>query len=323
MLDNLFGGVPGANQWGTGGQGYMDGMFGASSQAPFGSNAMMGMGPDMLSGPGAGAMGLGGMFSGGNTPQQRGFGIQATDSPFAAYTVPRAHSYGGGAGNSGLNMMQPGAMEQYGQDFRGAMNRQPMGSNRAEEWFQQFRGSSPPSLDPYYDHARERQGQDVDNALSARGMFGSSAGMQAYGDAMTGLNAEQANREGDYQLQRNQLGGNLASSADNSSRSRSQDTLGWLMGGANVANSAQNAQRMRGQDFMGNIMGGAQMTMPILQQGYGNMLAGDMGLMDQSMMASSGLAREALDQSYRNQDRQKADAEWGAGMMGSVMGGFM
>lgn len=310
------------DQFGTGGPGYMDGMFGASSQAPFGSNAMLGMGPDMLSGPGAGALGIGAMTAGGNTPQQRGFGIQPTDSPFQPYTVPGAQTFGGGAGQSGLNFMTPGAMEQYGANFMNQAPGRQTSSNRADEMYQSFRGSSPASLDPYYDNARGRQTESIDNAMAARGMLGSGQSVQALSDAMTSLNAEQANREGDYGLQRFNTGGNLARNADLSSQSRSQDDLNWALGGASVASGAQNAQRMRGRDFMNDLQFGAGMTMPLLQGGYGGMLGMDMGLMDQSMMASSGLAREALNQSYRNQDRQKADAEWGAGMLGSFMGGF-
>lgn len=251
-----------------------------------------------------------------------------------------------------MDFMSPGVGEQWqqqnqqrflqpsqsGQYFGQAMGQYGQGGpGNAQAWFDQFKKpdiAADPGLDPYYQRAAGRMTTDINNQLAARGQFGSSAGMQQLSEGLGGLNAEQANREAQYNLQRlgeqrawEGLGGQLAGQAD-------QGALSWLMGMGNLAgqadssdlsrllagmNSAYGAQglaRQRGQDFYNNLLGASLPMAGMAGDTYSDMLGTDASLMNNSLMMESGLAQAALNQSMYNQARQKADAEWAKGMMG-------
>ncbi len=182
--------------------------------------------------------------------------------------------------------------------------------------------------------------EDINTAMASRGMLRSGAGNQAMVDAMTQLGAEQANREAQHQLQYQGLGGQLARSADISSAGQSQDNLGWLMGLGNVAGQADNAslarimggigaadaataaKRNRGRDFIGDIALGMGATMPVLERGYGAALDQDQLLLDATTGYSTGVGREGLNESYREQEKIKADEEHGMNLFSNVLGMF-
>ncbi len=109
---------------------------------------------DVLSGPGSGQHGLQGALSGGTLPQQQGWGIQPTTTPFEPYEVPGPQDYSGLAGtNPAMDFSGPSTVEQqfdqnqgffasptnsqgyYDQAQNQADNR-TQASNRAEEWYQ-------------------------------------------------------------------------------------------------------------------------------------------------------------------------------------------
>lgn len=127
----------------------------------------------------------------------------------------------------------------------------PGTSNRAEEAFQQFQETRPgidfdAGLDPYYENAKERGAEELNRQLAARGVFGSGRGVDKLSDMFTGLEAEQANRESDFKLRQlaegrqwDSLMGDLAGSADMSSRLGAQNELAWTQGLGNLALGAQ------------------------------------------------------------------------------------
>jgi hypothetical protein len=185
-------------------------------------------------------------------------------------------------------------------------NNRPDVSNNSQNWFQQYQGSMPniatdPGLAPYFDNAKDRAAESIDQAAGARGNYGSSAAIDQNARAFTDLEGQRALKEADYNLQRlgeqrawQGLGGQLAGSADASSRAMSQDEQAWTQllsqlgidasrlgldrtnSGQDAANSAQNAQRNRGQDYFSNqIALGDRMAdlmkstyMPALDQDY-------------------------------------------------------
>jgi hypothetical protein len=119
------------------------------------------------------------------------------------------------------------------------MNRPEFGTN-TQEAYNRFAGVRPDiardaGLGPYYEDAKRRAAESIRTAMSARGAYGSSATDDQISQAMTGLEAERANREADYNLQRlaeqrqwEGLGGTLAGAAD-------QQTLNNVMADANVS----------------------------------------------------------------------------------------
>ncbi len=130
-------------------------------------------------------------------------------------------------------------------------------SNRADEFYQQFLSQMPdiktdPGLEPYYANARRKASEDINRQMAARGMWGSSAAGDMIGEAMVNLNAEQANRESQYYLDRlaeqrgwQSTGGNLASSADSSSRGAAENERLWTGELADIARGAQELELSR------------------------------------------------------------------------------
>lgn len=317
----------------------------------------MGFIPQMSAGGPAGAL------SGGNTPQDWGQGIQ--NAPFQGYTTGGGTQPQGGPHPS-FDQTRPGFGESFFQQNQGAFGQPtaagsfwnqtaaqypgaPQVSNNAQTEYTNFTRpdiAADPGLNPYYDRARERMANDLNSQFASRGMYGSSAALNQLSDGLGGLNAEQANREAAYHLQRlgeqrawEQLGGQLAGQADASSRSGSQNELAWLqglgglagqadqanlaqlMGGMGAAANAQQLNMGRGQNFFDNMMQAAMANAGMIGNSYNDMFGTDAQLMNNALMLESGLAQAALQASLYNQQRQKGDAAWAKGMLGGKGGG--
>lgn len=223
---------------------------------------------------------------------------------------------------SGADMLSPGVAEQYWNLYQGQFDpmqywnqvqgRLPGGvatDGAANSAYGAFQNQSQPGLDPYYARAKERSQQSIDQAMAARGAYGSSAATQAIGNAFADLDAEQANREAQYALQQQQLG--IAQSGMG---------LSWLEGGMNAALMAQNARRARIQDRYANQMGMLGLMMPTYMGAYGNMLDTDMSLLDAGLSGNMAAAAEARNQSYRRQANLYGMADWTMGMGSSIWG---
>ena len=299
-----------------------------------------------------------GALSGGNTPQDWGQGI--SNAPFQPHSTGPGVVPGQQSPDPNFNFNQPGYGESYFQQHQGQFGQPTQSAN----YFQQMMGRYPTApqvsnnsqteynnfqaphlsdnagLQPYYDQARKQLGADLNSQYGSRGMYGSSAALNGISSGLQGLNAEQANRESQYALQRSAedrgwtgLGGQLAGQADESSRAGSQNELGWLMGMGNLAGNAdqsnlanlmggmqgamgaQDAMRGRGQDMFNNIMGPTMAMAGMAGNGYNNMLGMDANMMNNALMLESGLAQAALQGSLYNQGRQKDDASWAKGML--------
>jgi hypothetical protein len=155
----------------------------------------------------------------------------------------------------------------------------PQTTNNSQDWYSQYTQAMPniatdPGLDPYYNNAEKRSTEGINQAVAARGAYGSSAANDQISRGITDLEAEKANREADYNLRRiaeqrawQGLGGQLAGQADQTSMGQSQDEQAWTnllsrMGidasqlglsrtnaGMDAANNAQNMTRNRGNDY--------------------------------------------------------------------------
>lgn len=205
---------------------------------------------------------------------------------------------------SSLNMSGPGTGESYFSNNApawqnpsfGEVNNQglvgqysdpkarPQTSNNSQEWFSQYTGqmpniSSEPGFGAYFENAKNRAAESINQAMAARGAYGSSAANDQTARAFTDLEGQRALKEADYTLQRlaeqrgwQGLGGQLAGQADSNSLALSQDEQRWTQllsqlgmdasqlglqrtnAGMDAAMAAQNAQRARGNDYFNQQM---------------------------------------------------------------------
>jgi len=163
-------------------------------------------------------------------------------------------------------------------------NNRPGVTNNSQNWFQHYAGSIPsiasdPGLDPYYNNAERRSTEGINQAVAARGAYGSSAANDQISRGITDLEADKAQHEAQYNLQRlgeqrawEGLGGQMAGQADQSSQAQSQDQQHWAdllsrlgidasqlglsrtNAGADAANNAQGLTRSRGNDYFNQQM---------------------------------------------------------------------
>ena len=113
-------------------------------------------------------------------------------------------------------------------------------------------------LDPYYDQQSARGSKRINNSLAAMGLFGSGANMEQLTEMETGLGAEQANREGDYNLRaagqaddsmiaRSNAGRDWSNSMYDQASGMDRANLDWMQTGSNMAFNAQSAGDARAQ----------------------------------------------------------------------------
>lgn len=231
-----------------------------------------------------------------------------------------------------------GQGEQFWQQIRGQMNQRSASEQMNQD----------PGLGAYYDRAKERTAGDINNQLAARGSFGSSAGVSQISDAMVGLEAERANREGDFRqgqaqqadqqrmarlglggqmasgaqglgMQRLGLGGQLAGQAQDQRMDRlgagqqaassvDQFGLGQAVAGANVAGAAQQATRNRAQDYFQNTMAAGGVGAGIIGGGMGQQQAIDRQMFEAQIAMALGIPAEQLRQQQYNQQMGLATA---------------
>lgn len=155
-------------------------------------------------------------------------------------------------------------------------------SNNTQSWFDQYRGQMPnisaePGFGAYFENAKNRAAESINQAMAARGAYGSSAANDQTARAFTDLEGQRALKEADYNLQRlaeqrgwQGLGGQLAGAADNRSLGVAGLEKDWVnllhgMGidasrlgldrtnaGTDAARAATADERTRGQDFFAN-----------------------------------------------------------------------
>lgn len=155
-------------------------------------------------------------------------------------------------------------------------------TQNSQDWLGQFQGAMPniaaePGFGAYFDNAKRRAQESINQTMAARGAYGSSAANDQTSRAFADLEGQRALKEADYNLQRlgeqrawQGLGGSLAGQADNNSLQRSQQEQSWvdmlnkmgidasqlglsrLNAGQDAATSATAAERARGQDYFNN-----------------------------------------------------------------------
>ena len=226
----------------------------------------------------------------------------------------------------------PGASEQFFNRVAGGAN----DPTRSEML------ASNPQLDALYDRQREKTAGAMNDQLAARGGFGSSAGVNMIGDALSNIGAQQAAKEADYnariaqqadaaRLNQLQAYGGLAQQAQQGQLGRLGGAMSSFMGGdqteitrlnamMNAATQAQGLRRQRGQDYLGNLQSSQFPMMSIIGQGLQGMLAQDQALMDSATAAELGMLGERLAQDYRAQEQHRDDVGLAADTAGTFFG---
>ncbi len=163
-------------------------------------------------------------------------------------------------------------------------NNRPQTTNNTQGWFDQYKGAMPsissePGFGAYFDNAKNRAKESIDQSMAARGAYGSSAANDQTSRAFTDLEGQRALKEADYNLARlgeqrawQGQGGQLAGQADSNALNQSQDEQHWAQllsqlgmdasqlglqrtnAGMDAAGAAQGLQRNRGNDYFNQQM---------------------------------------------------------------------
>lgn len=250
----------------------------------------------------------------------------------------------------------PGQAESYFDQAMQDKQAQQPGTNYAQQAYQDFAQGSSPNLDPYYANAKRKLGEDLNQQFASRGAYGSSVALDRLAEGYTDLNAAQANREGDYALQRYGLGGQLGTGADSGTRANSQNDLSWTTGlgglsqgaqgaqsnrlgqagqlamnadqtdinrlnsGMNAAATAEEARRQRGQDYFNNLSGSYASLAGMGQHNYDALFQDDAASLDAQLAMQTGLGAEYLSQAQRKEDQKRQDDGQALGLLGMFVG---
>jgi hypothetical protein len=181
-------------------------------------------------------------------------------------------------GTSALHSAQQGlsgqsAASQYWNGVAGKFNYSG-GPNRAAQAYDDLRGSRPdfqndPGLSQDYDLAEKRATNKLNQEFAARGAYGSSVSQGQIAAAVSGLEAEKANREADYRLRNfaeqrawGTAAGELGRGGDVTDLGQDQMGLSTMLGGSQVANAADNSEQgragLRGQLALGETAADTQ-----------------------------------------------------------------
>lgn len=164
-------------------------------------------------------------------------------------------------------------------------NNRPQGTQNTQNFYDQYMGNMPninsdPGYGEYFQHAKDRSAESINQTMAARGAYGSSAANDQISRAFSDLDAQQAEKEADYNLRRigenrawQSLGGSLAGQADQNSLANASQTKDWenMLGqlglsasqlglsrtnaGMDAANAATAEKRNAGQDMFNNQQG--------------------------------------------------------------------
>lgn len=225
---------------------------------------------------------------------------------------------------SGMDPSAPSQAGQYWQSVAGQQNT-PTATSGA---YADFRSSTPANLAPAYDRAETATAGAINDQLAARGLHGSSYGVGLIGSKIADMEAQRVKDEAQYGLQRAQLGGSLASAADQGALAKTLgfgqlaqtagsgdlSRLGLLAGvaggadsqrlasltaGQSAANVAQGAKRTRTQDYFGNVFQPSAMMSAQAGGEYDRLLSDDQQALEQELAIKLGLPAANIAESDR------------------------
>lgn len=300
--------------------------------------------------------------SGGNS----GGAAQSWGSPPAGLQQGQAQSH-----LSSLNTSGPGTGESYyGQNAGvwqspsfGEVNNQGLvgqysdPNNRSAttdnsgNWFNQYQGAMPnissePGFGAYFDNAKNRAAESINQAMAARGAYGSSAANDQTARAFTDLEGQRALKEADYNLQRlgeqrgwQSLGGQLAGQADTNSLNNANNERQWTQllsqlgldasqlglsrtnAGMDAALAAQGAQRTRGQDYFNNQMSMGDRMADLYKSTVLPGLDNDAAMMEQASSGGIAAGNQAANNERTNTQDTLGYTNTAANLYNSFYGG--
>jgi hypothetical protein len=163
-------------------------------------------------------------------------------------------------------------------------NNRPQTTQNTQNLYNQYMQNMPtvnsdPGFGAYYDHAKDRAAESINQTMAARGAYGSSAANDQIARSYSDLEADRAKNEANYNLQRlgeerqwQNLGGSLAGQADQGALARSKNEQDWtsMLGslgldasklgisrtnaGMDAANAASGEKSRVGQEAFNNQM---------------------------------------------------------------------
>ena len=128
----------------------------------------------------------------------------------------------------------------------------PQVGNQSQETLNAFRSSQPVDMSPYYDYASKLTSAKIDNAMAARGSYGSSNATGQIGAAEVALRAQQARDNAQYGLQRFAQEGSLAGQADQQGNVGNGIQFQWMKGLADLSRQDQQMGQDRNQNLWNN-----------------------------------------------------------------------
>lgn len=209
-------------------------------------------------------------------------------------------------------------------------NNRPQTSQNTQDFYNQFMANMPtvnsdPGYGTYFQHAKDRANESISQMMAARGMGSSSAANDQIARAFTDLDAQQAEKEADYNLRRlgeerawQGLGGNLAGQADQGSLARSQEQRNWesMLGnlglnasqlglsrtnaGMDAANAASAERRNAGQDYFNNQLALGDRTSENTMKALMQMLGMDSEFFDKLQSGNLAAGNQAAANEQQN-----------------------
>jgi len=174
---------------------------------------------------------------------------QRKEQPAAAPAAPATPF-----ASSGIDLTKEGKGESYADSVTAYYNEHgiPLVGNESKVTLDKFRASQPQDLSPYYDYASKLTSAKIDNAMSARGSYGSSNATGQIGAAEMALRADEAQKNAQYGLDRYAREESMAGGADASAAVANEHEYSWAKGLSDIAFKNQDAGEGRNQSLFDN-----------------------------------------------------------------------
>jgi len=214
--------------------------------------------------------------------------------------------------SSGIDLTKEGKGESVADSINAYYNEHgiPTASNEAKVTLDKFRSSQPQDLSPYYDYASKLTSAKIDNAMSARGSYGSSNATGQIGAAEMALRADEAKANAQYGLDRYAQEGNLAGSSDASDARKNALEFSWAKGLSDIAFRNQDAGEGRTQQLFDDNFRVAAAKAGNWTDSTGKAIE---GVGDATDAANNVLTGNANDQvSHANADANQANEDMGS-----------
>lgn len=204
--------------------------------------------------------------------------------------------------SAGMDLTKQGKGESYIDSILGSYEKTgiPQVGNESARTLSSFRGTQPANMDPYYDHASKLASAKIDNAMAARGSYGSSNATGQIGAAEVALRAQQARDNASYGLSRFAQEGALAGAADQQGNVGNGIQFQWTKGLADMARQSQELGQGRNQQLWDNNFSLAAAKAGIYGAGAGAAIDGVTGATDAAINAKQGVASDALSNANAN-----------------------